>query len=185
MAVTRDPGILLATTHALPNGERVRLRLTRPSDVSLVEGFLEGLSPETRHLRFFTAGPGVPSQLVRHFTFYDPRERIVIAAVLPVDGYPRLVGLGDLAVLETGLAELGLVVDDERHGQGIGSLMCEALAWLAAQRGATHVKAQMLEHNAAMARLMERLGTTVRTVEDGHPVVYAKLDGLRTRATAA
>jgi RimJ/RimL family protein N-acetyltransferase len=109
----------------------------------------------------------------------------VIAAVLPVDGYPRLVGLGDLAVLDTGLAELGLVVDDDRHGQGIGSLLCEALAWLAAQRGATHVKAEMLEHNVAMARLMERLGTTVRTVEDGHPVVYATLDGLRARATAA
>lgn len=163
----------------------MRLRLTRPSDTSLVERFLEGLSPETRHLRFFTAGPGVPSQLVRHFTFYDPRERIVIAAMLPVDGHPRLVGLGDLAVLETGLAELGLVVDDERHGQGIGSLVCEALAFLAAQRGATHVKAQMLEHNAAMARLMERLGTTVNTVEDGLPVVYAKLDGLRARPRAA
>ncbi|MEX2193743.1 MAG: GNAT family protein [Thermoleophilaceae bacterium] len=180
--MTRDPGILLAATHALPSGERVRLRLTRPSDLSLVEGFLGGLSPATRHLRFFTAAPGVPSQLVRHFTFYDPRERIVIAATLLADGYPRIVGLGDVAVLETGLAELGLVVDDDRQGQGIGSLVCEALAWLAAQRGSTHVKAQMLEHNDAMARLMERLGTTVRTVEDGHPVVYARLDGLRARA---
>lgn len=182
--MARDPGTLLATTHALPTGERVQLRLTRPSDVSLVESFLAGLSPATRQLRFFSASPEVPPRMVRHFTFYDPRERIVIAAILQVEGYPRIVGLGDLAVLETGLAELGLVVDDDLQGRGLGSLVGEALAWLAAQRGATHVKAEMLEHHPAMARVMARVGTTVRTVEDGHPVVYARLDGLRAHRAA-
>ena len=181
--MTRDPGTLLATTHALPSGERVRLRLTRPSDEPLVRAFLEGLSLETRQRRFFTATAG--PEVVRHFTFYKPRERVVIAATLPVDGHECIVGLGDVAVLETGLAELGLVVADDRQGQGIGSLVSEALAWLAAQRGATHVRAEMLEHNVAMASVMERLGPTVRSVEDGHPVVHTRLDRLRSRTRAA
>jgi RimJ/RimL family protein N-acetyltransferase len=181
--MVRDPGTLLATTHELGNGESVRLRLTRPSDAPLVRAFLDGLTSETLHRRFFTAAAGAAME--RHFTFFNPRERMVLAATLPVEGYERIVGLADLALLETGLAELGVVVDDARQGQGIGTLLCEALAWLAAQRGATHVKADMLEHNVAMARVMERLGPTVRTVEDGHPVLYARLDALRSRARAA
>ena len=182
--MARDPGTLLATTHELGTGESVRLRLTRPSDAPLVRAFLDGLSVETTQRRFFTAGsPGATME--RHFTFYNPRERMVLAATLPVDGYERIVGLADMAVLDTGLAELGVVMDDARQGQGIGTLLSEALAWLAAQRGATHVKAQMLDNNVAMARVMERLGPTVRTVEDGHPVLYARLDALRSRARAA
>lgn len=181
--MARDPGTLLATTHPLPSGERVRLRLTRPSDEPLVRAFLDGLSAGTRERRFFTAGTG--PEMIRHFTYYNPRERVVIAATLPVDGRERIVGLGDLALLGTGLAELGLVVDDERQGHGIGALVSEALAWLAAQRGASHVKAEMLERSTAMARLMERLGPTVKTVEDGHPVLYTRLDGVRSRARAA
>ena len=177
-----DPGTLLATTHPLADGERARLRLTRPSDAPRVRAFLEGLSDESRHRRFFTASPTIGIDLIRHFTFYNPRERIVIAATLPVDGREHMIGLGDLAVLETGLAEIGLVVADERQGQGIGSLLAQALASLAAQRGATHVKAEMLEHNAPMAGVMERLGPTVRTVEHGHSVIYARLDALRIRA---
>lgn len=181
--MTRDPGTLLATTHALDTGERVRLRLTRPSDAPIIRDFLAGLSVETRQRRFFTAAPG--PALERHFTFYNPRERLVIAATLPVDGYETVVGLADVALLGTGLAELGVVVDDARQERGIGSLLADAVAWMAAQRGATHVKAEMLEHNMAMAKLMDRLGPTVRTVEGGHPVVYARLDGLRSRIRAA
>ena len=182
--MARDPGTLLATTHELPTGESVRLRLTRPSDTPLVRSFLDGLSLETRQRRFFTgAAPGAAME--RHFTFFNPRERVVLAATLPVEGYERIVGLADVAILETGLAELAVVVEDERQGQGIGTLLCEALAWLAAQRGATHVKAETLEHNVAMRHVMERLGTTVQTVEDGHPVLYARLDALRSRARAA
>lgn len=181
--MAHDPGTLLATTHELGTGESVRLRLTRPSDAPLVRAFLDGLSPATRERRFFTAAPG--PAIERHFTFYDPRERVVVAATLPVDGYECIVGIADMVLLETGLAELGVVVDDDRQGQGIGTLLSEAAAWTAAQRGATHAKAQMVGPNSAMERVMERLGPTVHGVEDGHPVIYARLDGLRSRARAA
>lgn len=177
-----NPGTLLATTHPLAGGERVRLRLTRPSDVTLVREFLQGLSSDALHRRFFTAGPGIGTEIIRHFTFYDPRERVVVAATLPIDGHECIVGLGDLALLETGLAEIGLVVGDSRRGQGLGSLLARTLAGLGAQRGATHVKAEMLERNAAMERVMEGLGRTVRTVEDGHAVSYAKLGTAGARA---
>jgi RimJ/RimL family protein N-acetyltransferase len=177
-----DPGTLLATTHPLPNGERVRLRLTRPSDAARVEAFLDGLSQETRARRFFTGAPPSTAAQVRHFTNYDPRERLVIAACLFADGAERLVGIGDLALHATGQADLALVVADGAQGEGVGTLLARALATLALRRGVERLRAETIEPSAAMNRIMERLGTTVRSIEDGRSVLYTRLDAAGPRA---
>ena len=170
-----DPGALLAGTHEIGGGERVRLRLTRPSDTGLVIDFLERLSAETRTRRFLSPMPQLSDATIRHFTFYDPRERVTMAATLPRDGVECIVGLADAAFLGTGLAEIGIVVDDSYQGKGLGKLLSEAVASYAIKRGATHLKAQMLAGNAPMMRLFERLGRTVRTVEDGTSTAYVRL----------
>jgi GNAT superfamily N-acetyltransferase len=176
------PGALLATTHAVRGGLRVRVRLTRPSDTPAVLRFLEGLSPETRRRRFFAATPAISDGIVRHFTFFDPRERVVVAATSPIDGAEEIVGLADVAHISTGVAELALVVADERQGDGIGALLTEVIASLAAQRGAAYLKAVLLAENRPMAGLMERLGPTVRTTEGGNLAVYVRLPPARRRA---
>jgi RimJ/RimL family protein N-acetyltransferase len=176
-----DPGSLLATTHELAGGARVRLRLARPSDAGLVREFLEDLSPSTRERRFLVPVPTVPESTVRYFTYFDPRERMTMAAMLPTERGERIVGLADCAFVGTGLAEIGIVVGDEHQGEGLGSLLSEAVASLAIKRGATHLKAQMLHGNTPMLRLFERLGRTVRSVEDGTSTAYVRLraDGRR------
>lgn len=171
-----DPGTLLATVHELEEGSRVRLRLTRPSDAPRVRAFLEGLSPGTLHRRFFVAMPLVTADTVRHFTFYDPRRRLVVAATTFDEGGERILGLADVSLLETGLAELGIVVEDSVQRNGVGKLLTEAIASLAARRGATHLKAELLERNPGVERLMERLGRTIRTIEAGTAVLYTRLD---------
>ena len=173
---------MLSTTHELADGSRVRLRLTRPSDGAPVRRFLEGLSEDTRARRFLSPTPAVTESAVRHFTFYDPRERLMLAATMPADGLETIVGLADAAFLATGLAEIGVVVDDDSQGQGLGKLLSEAVASVALQRGANRLKAEMLQGNEPMLHLLERLGRTVRTVEDGTSVVYTKLPAPRRRA---
>lgn len=179
-----DPGTLLATTHPVEGGLRVRLRLARPTDRRAVRRFLEGLSAETRERRFLHSMALVPERTVRHFTFYDPRERLVVVATAMLGGetLEEIVGLADLAHLGGGLAELAVVVDDELQDRGVGKLLTEVIASLAMQQGATRLKAELLERNTAMLRLMARLGRTVSTVEDGVSVVYAKLPAARRRA---
>jgi acetyltransferase len=167
---------MLSTTHELEDGSRVRLRLARPTDARLVRSFLERLSPETRTRRFLTPTPAVSEATVRHFTFYEPRERLILAATMPFEGSERIVGLADAAFLATGLAEIGLVVGDEAQGQGLGKLLSEAVASVALQHGAVRLKAEMLDGNRPMLRLLERLGRTVRTVEDGRAVAYTRLE---------
>jgi GNAT superfamily N-acetyltransferase len=160
-----DPGALLATTHEVGDGLRVRLRLCRPSDARRVSTFFDGLSPDTRQ----AVGE------VRDFTFYNPRERLVLAAARPVDGTDTIVGLADCSLIATGLARLVVVVDDDAQGRGVGKLLTGAIAALARRQGATHLKAELPERGGAMMRLMERLGPTVRTEEDGAVTLYTTL----------
>ena len=84
------------------------------------------------------------------------------------------MGLADVALVETGVAELGIVVDEEHQRHGVGEALLESLAWLSASYGATHLRAEMLDHNEPMLRLMQGLGKTVETIEDGHRLVYTR-----------
>jgi hypothetical protein len=76
-----DPGSMLATTHDA-GGLRVKLRLARPSDALRVRAFLERQRPAL-------------ADSARRFTFYDPRERLVLAATAPIEGVETVVGLVD------------------------------------------------------------------------------------------
>jgi acetyltransferase len=174
---------MLATVHELSPELRIGMRLTRPSDAPRVRSFLERLSEEARLRRFFVPMPEIDEVTVQQFTFYNPRERLVLAATAPLAGVEEIVGLADVALAETGVAELGIVVDEERQGHGVGEALVESLARLAAGYGATHLRAEMLDHNEPMLRLMQRLGKTVETVEDGHRLVYTRLP-MRARRAA-
>jgi N-acetylglutamate synthase-like GNAT family acetyltransferase len=116
---------MLAGTHELADGSRARLRLARPNDLPRIQAFLEGLGSETR---------------ARHFAFYDPRERLAIAATMPGDGGEQVVGMADLALVDADMAEIDVVVADDRRGAGVGQLLSGAVASLALQRGARRVK---------------------------------------------
>ena len=108
-----DLGALLATSYEIDGGRRVRLRLARPSDVPLVSEFLAGRSGEA------------PRELVRRFTFYDPRERVVLAATMLEGTHERIVALGDAAF--TDLPEV--VLDHELEETALADLMTDAVAY--------------------------------------------------------
>lgn len=177
-----DPGTLLATTHQAGTDLRVRLRLGRPSDSLLMRAFLESLSPETRGRRFGRPAPVISDDTVRHFTFYNPQERLVVTALGISDGREEIFGVADVAAPGSGLAELGVVVDDDRQGKGVGKLLTEVIASLAIQQGATQLKSRLLEPNAPMLALLERLGPTESGVEDGVWVAYTTLPAANRRA---
>jgi RimJ/RimL family protein N-acetyltransferase len=130
------------------------------------------------------AMPEIDERTVSHFTFYNPRQRIVVAATAPLAGVEEMIGLVDIALVDTGVAELGIVVDDEHQGSGVGTALLEAVSSLAAAHGATHLRAELLDHNRPMIRLLERLGRTVKTMEDGHVLAYTRLP-LRAQRRAA
>jgi acetyltransferase len=179
-----DPGAMLSALHELSDGTSVRLRLTRPSDAERVREFLQTLSEPSTQRRFLTAIGDVTDKVVRHFTFYEPRERLMLAATVLRDGAEAIVGLADVAMLDTGVAEIALVVGDDSQGKGVGTLLAQAVASLALRRGATHLKATMAADNHAMLKLMERLGDTVVSHEGETVVAYTRLHPESVRSAA-
>ena len=75
------------------------------------------------------------------------------------------------------------MVEEQHQSRGIGGLIAEAIASLALSRGATHLKAEMLDSSPAVLKVLGSIGRTVTAVEDGRAVAYAKLPA-RTRWAA-
>ena len=99
--------MLTTTTYELADGARVRLRLTRPTDIRAIEAL-------------------VASQIVaRRYVFYDPRERMVLAATMPGRIGEQIVGL---AVVDA--SEVEVVADRE----DVEALLREGAETLAIRR---------------------------------------------------
>ncbi len=94
------------------------------------------------------------------------------------------LGLADLAHLDTGLAELGVVVDDAHRHAGVGKLLTEVIASLAIHHGAMHLRAELLEGNRAMLALMRRLGPTTSSMDGTVMVLHTRLPGVARRRAA-
>lgn len=168
------PGALLGSVSVL-DGLRVGLRLARPSDAPRVRSFLERLSSETRRRRFGTPQPRVSSSLVRHFVFPDPRRRMIVVATAPLEGTERIVGIADAAFVGPETAEIAFVVADELQGRGLGHLLAQAAAAIAARRGARRLKADISGGGAAALAIMRGLGPTVSVWDEGSTVACTTL----------
>ena len=113
-----DPGALLASTHELDDGSRVRLRLTRPTDLERIESFLE------------TTDADEPA---RRFAFYDPRERLTLAATMPSEGGEEIAGIAEVALSDTA-GDTGILVAGDFQGRGLRTLLWQAADSIAARR---------------------------------------------------
>jgi hypothetical protein len=106
---------MLAATHEVGDGARVRLRLARPSDLARIEAVVDS------------------DERARELAFYDPRARLTVAATRPGPDGESIVGL---AAVELGDEETEVVVADDEHGTGLDGLLAQAAVALATQRNA-------------------------------------------------
>ena len=94
------------------------------------------------------------------------------------------MGLADVALLETGLVEIGVVVGDEAQGRGLGRLLAEAVASLAIQRGRYAPEGRDARGQRGDVASDGATGPTVRSVEEGTLVAYTRLEAARRRNAA-
>jgi N-acetylglutamate synthase-like GNAT family acetyltransferase len=108
-----DPGALLSRTYPLDGGPRVRLRLAHLGDAPAMRELLAARGQEVDEVEM--------ARLVRA----NPRERVVLCATAPLNGTEALVGFGALDL--HGQVDT-LVIDERLAGEGLGTLLLEALA---------------------------------------------------------
>jgi acetyl coenzyme A synthetase (ADP forming)-like protein len=140
------------------DGTVVRIRPIRPDDAAALVEFHGRLSPDTVHLRFFSAHPRLSAREVDRFTVVDYHDRL--ALVVEIDAALVAVGRYD-ATDRDGEAEVAFVVADAYHHRGVGTLLLEHLAVAARARGIRGFVADTLAHNGPAMAMFRAAGFRV------------------------
>jgi GNAT superfamily N-acetyltransferase len=145
----------------LPGGERVTVRAIRPEDAEGLQGYMRGLSGETRRSRFLGAVSELsPLQLDRLTRLNGLNELALIA----------FAGAGEAAMVaeaiqvtapESGRCEIALSVADAWQGRGLGTLLLRDIECRARRLGARYLVGDVLRSNTAMKGLARKAGFAI------------------------
>jgi RimJ/RimL family protein N-acetyltransferase len=136
----------------------IEVRPIEPADKAELAAAFGRLSAESRYRRFFSPRGSLGERELRYFTEVDHHDHEALIAVDPGSG--RCIGVARYVRLEDrpDTAELGVVVSDDRQGEGIGSLLLQRLAAAARANGIERLSALILEDNRPMLNLIKELG---------------------------
>jgi RimJ/RimL family protein N-acetyltransferase/predicted CoA-binding protein len=160
----------------LRDGWTLRLQTPMPVDFEDIRAFYDGLSEDSRYLRFH--GFGRTDAAARADAEASGVDRLALIGrhegrVVAVASYDGL--------REPGVAEVAFAVADEDQRRGIGMRMLEQLAALAAERGTHRFVAEVVGRNELMLGVFEHAGFAVRRRgSDGE--VMVSLDITLTKA---
>jgi GNAT superfamily N-acetyltransferase len=165
-------------TVELSDGQRVCLRLMRPSDKQmLLEGF-ERLSPDSRYARFMAPKSKLSEAELRYLTEVDGVDHFAMGAIrrhlVAKDegiGIARFVRLHE----RPDTAEPAVTVADDYQGKGLGSVLLQRLIEAAWERDIRWFVTELLAENKASRRLIEALSPEVRFGHSGDGAIIATL----------
>lgn len=137
------------------------------------EGFQE-LSPESRHLRFFTAVRDLPDSVRQRLADADGYRNAAVVAfdaavMLPDHPEGKAIGVARWMGNDEGPPELSITVIDAYQGMGVGTQLMDALLELARRRGVDRIIADVLRENTGMRTLVNRYRSVVQ--RSGDPLV--------------
>ena len=152
----------------LRDGWTLRLQTPMPVDYEDIKAFYDGLSSESRYLRFH--GLGRSDTVARADAEASGVDRLSLIGwhdgrVVAVAGYDGL--------LEPGVAEVAFAVADDEQGRGVGTRMLEQLAAIAADRGIHRFDAEVMFGNRLMLGVFEHAGFAVRRRGSGGELVVS------------
>jgi acetate---CoA ligase (ADP-forming) len=141
----------------LRDGSTVRVRPVRPDDEESLRAFLDGLSTESRWLRFF-GGASVARQ-ARRAAEVDYAQRYGLVAT---SGSPDAI-VGHAECIRTGSdrAEVAFEIADRLQGHGLGTILLAHLATWGEQNGIRTFEAEVLPQNHRMLELFRESGFPV------------------------
>ena len=145
----------------LRDGSTAFVRIARPEDREALHAFFEHLSLEARRRRFFSASPPHPELIASLCDSSDPHSVLTLLVTRTRQGEPRIVGTGSYLAKDERTAEVAFAVDDALQGKGLGTLLLERLALLAARNGFTRFWAVTHADNQAMRDVFRESGFAV------------------------
>jgi len=142
----------------LRDGSVAALRVSRPADHNALRRFFHELSSGSRQHRFFSLADPAETLIDAFCDSSDPTRQATIVAHRLEDEGLRLVAVASYLDLGNGVAETAFAVADAVQGRGLGTILLERLAQLAAANGFRRFNAIVLSENRAMLEVFRASG---------------------------
>lgn len=160
----------------LRDGTRIHVRPIRPEDAELEQGFVLGLSQETRYFRFFYRLNELTPSMLARFTQVDYDRELALVAIIDAERVPVLVGVARYIANPDGTsAEFAIVIADAWQRRGVASVLMRGLVVCAKRRGFERMCGAILRVNERMLAFVRALGFTVADDPEDPAQVYATL----------
>jgi RimJ/RimL family protein N-acetyltransferase len=148
----------------------VTFRRYRSTDRPAVSAMSDALSDRSLYQRFFTGHPRLPVAFLDRLDHSPAGRDLVLLAVLD----SLVLGVGELIVGpdEPHRGDIGLLVRDSHHRQGIGLRLVRGLMAHAQACGVSTVRAEVLTENRGVRALIARHYPAMTATLDGEMVRY-------------
>src|SRR6266542_1184915 len=142
----------------LRDGSTAFIRLSEPSDREPLREFFHQLSPVSKRRRFFSGADPAEALLARQCDSSNPRAQLTLVVSRVVEGATRIIATGSYVARDETTAEVAFAVDDEFQGRGLGGILLERLALLAARHGFVRFWALTRVENRLMLETFRQSG---------------------------
>jgi GNAT superfamily N-acetyltransferase len=157
------------------DGKTITIRPINIQDMTLESDFIDHLSPETKHYRFFGAINHVSEKILRTFCDVDGKRTMAFIATEQVNSKEIEIGVCRYVLTEKpDIYELALTIADKWQHKGLGKMLMEHLINYAKGHGVKWLYSVELADNAFMHTLSKELGMQAKMdPEDTHQVIYS------------
>ncbi|MBI3494315.1 MAG: GNAT family N-acetyltransferase [Acidobacteria bacterium] len=174
-----------ALRSVLRDGSVVTLKIAEPADHDAVRRFFHDLSAESRRRRFFGIAEPPDALITRWCDSSDPTRALTLLAMRLVDEALRPIAIGSYIAVGGASAEVAFAVDDRFQGKGLGTILLEHLATIAAANGFRRFEATTLPENAAMLDVFHESGFEIRSKSDSGTIAVQLSLSLRNETIAS
>jgi GNAT superfamily N-acetyltransferase len=157
------------------DGQSIIIRPINTQDIPLESDFIDHLSPETKHYRFFGAINHVSEKVLKTFCDVDGKNSMAFIATEQVDAKEVEIGVCRYVVTDKpDIYELALTIADKWQHKGLGKLLMNQLINYAKAHGVKWLYSVELADNSVMHKLSKELGMQAKMdPEDTHQVIYS------------
>jgi acetyltransferase len=143
--------------YQLADGRKLLFRHVSPDDEPLIAAAISTASRQTLLHRFFSPIRRVSPEMLRRMLAIDHAREVCVVGLVEGDE-PRLVcGARYVRLERPGSAEIALTVHDEFQRRGLGEFLLRLLMRMGREDGIRIFEAYVMNSNAAMLRLFEKV----------------------------
>jgi acetate---CoA ligase (ADP-forming) len=155
----------------LRDGESLLVRAIRPDDKERLVDLFRRMSPRSIRHRFMGAKTNLSRDELAYLTEVDFHAHVALVAISRRGGQDRIAGVGRYVWTDRRgekPAEAAFAVGDADQGRGIGTILLEHLAAIAAAHGVAWFQADVEADNGPMMDVFEDSGFAVgRSLDSG------------------